>query len=290
MADRKRNKKKRRWKHWNYKKWNERTKNKTTYYDVSIVKIIKDEENKINDDGNITRISTGFQDDLLFNSEDEFTNEEDISFHNIEGIIIELNDSEGFNVKQYNIELKLRTQDFKQILFSLKIDKTNHRRVKLPINVSNFNEVVLKYYKNKNISNELLNLLKQAYNISLTLNPQRNSFTGDKKNLNLLTYLYREIIKKDNQFLLDLLKFLKIKSDKLINSLQENYRTIYDNPSVEKEIDLIYSLGSIFDSFNDIGFTDINNSGKKKQNSLEDKFPKTDKKFPKKDYAFEENA
>ena len=171
MADRKRNKKKRRWKHWNYKKWNERTKNKTTYYDVSIEKIIKDEENKINDDGNITRISTGFQDDLLFNSEDEFTNEEDISFHNIEGIIIELNDSEGFNVKQYNIELKLRTQDFKQILFSLKIDKTKHRRVKLPINVSNFNEVVLKYYKNKNISNELLNLLKQAYNISLTLNP-----------------------------------------------------------------------------------------------------------------------
>lgn len=256
-------------------------------YDVSIEKNIKDEEEKNIDDGNITRISTGLQDDLLFNSEDEFANEEEMSFHNMEGITIELNDSEGFNVKKYNIELKLRTQDFKQIIFSIKIDKIKHRRVKLPINVSNFNEVVLKHYKNKNISKELLNLLKQSYNISLTLNPQRNSFTGDKKNLNLLAHLYREIIKKDNQFLLDLLKFLKIKSDNLINSLQENYRTIYEDPSVEKEVDRIDSLGSIFDNFNDLGFTDINNSGIKKKNS--DIFPKTDRKLPKKDYILEEN-
>ena len=260
-------------------------------YDVSIEKNIKDdEEEKNNDDGNVTRISTGLQDDILFNSEDEFANEEEMSFHNMEALTIELNDSEGFNAKQYNIELKLRTQDFKQIIFSLKIDKTKHRRSKLPINVSNFNEVILKYYKNKNISKELLNLLKQAYNISLTLNPQRNSFTGDKKNINLLAHLYREIIKKDNQFLLDLLKFLKIKSDNLINSLQENFRSIYDeNPSIEKEIERIDSLGSIFDNFNDIGFTDINNSGIKKQNLLEDKFPKTDRKLPKKDYKLEEN-
>ena len=72
-------------------------------YDVSIEKNIKDEEDKIIDDGNVTRISTGLQDDLLFNSEDEFTNEEDMSFHNMEALTIELNDSEGFNVKQYNI-------------------------------------------------------------------------------------------------------------------------------------------------------------------------------------------
>ena len=216
-------------------------------YDVSIEKNIKDEEDKNIDDGNVTRISTGLQDDLLFNSEDEFGNEEEISFHNMEALTIELNDSEGFNVKQYNIELKLRTQDFKQIIFSIKIDKIKHRRVKMPINVSNFNEVILKYYKNRNISKELLNLIKQAYNISLTLNPQRNSFTGDKKNLNLLAHLYREIIKKYNQFLLDLLKFLKIKTDNLINSLQENFKSIYDeNPSVEQEIERVDSLGSIY--------------------------------------------
>ena len=252
-------------------------------YDVSIEKNIKDEEDKNIDDGNVTRISTGLQDDLLFNSEDEFGNEEEISFHNMEAITIELNDSEGFNVKQYNIELKLRTQDFKQIIFSIKIDKIKHRRVKMPINVSNFNEVILKYYKNRNISKELLNLIKQAYNISLTLNPQRNSFTGDKKNLNLLAHLYREIIKKYNQFLLDLLKFLKIKTDNLINSLQENFKSIYDeNPSVEQEIERVDSLGSIFDNFNDLGFTDINNSG-------EEKLPKTDRKLPKKDFKIKEN-
>ena len=252
-------------------------------YDVSIEKNIKDEEDKNIDDGNVTRISTGLQDDLLFNSEDEFGNEEEISFHNMEALTIELNDSEGFNVKQYNIELKLRTQDFKQIIFSIKIDKIKHRRVKMPINVSNFNEVVLKYYKNRNISKELLNLIKQAYNISLTLNPQRNSFTGDKKNLNLLAHLYREIIKKYNQFLLDLLKFLKIKTDNLINSLQENFKSIYDeNPSVEQEIERVDSLGSIFDNFNDLGFTDINNSG-------EEKLPKTDRKLPKKDFKIKEN-
>ena len=252
-------------------------------YDVSIEKRIKDEDDNNIDDGNVTRISTGLQDDLLFNSEDEFANEEEISFHNMEAITIELNDSEGFNVKQYNIELKLRTQDFKQIVFSLKIDKIKHRRVKIPINVSNFNEVILKYYKNRNISKELLNLIKQAYNISLTLNPQRNSFTGDKKNLNLLAHLYREIIKKYNQFLLDLLKFLKIKTDNLINSLQENFKSIYDeNPSVEQEIERVDSLGSIFDNFNDLGFTDINNSG-------EEKLPKTDRKLPKKDFKIKEN-
>ena len=244
---------------------------------------VKDEEDKNIDDGNVTRISTGLQDDLLFNSEDEFGNEEEISFHNMEALTIELNDSEGFNVKQYNIELKLRTQDFKQIIFSIKIDKIKHRRVKMPINVSNFNEVILKYYKNRNISKELLNLIKQAYNISLTLNPQRNSFTGDKKNLNLLAHLYREIIKKYNQFLLDLLKFLKIKTDNLINSLQENFKSIYDeNPSVEQEIERVDSLGSIFDNFNDLGFTDINNSG-------EEKLPKTDRKLPKKDFKIKEN-
>ena len=260
-------------------------------YDVSIEKNLKDDEDKNNNDGNLTRISTGLQDDFLFNSEEEFANEEEISFNNMEAITIELNDNEGFNVKQYNIELKLRTQDFKQIIFSIKIDKTKHRRVKLPINVSNFNEVILKYYKNKNISKELLNLLKQAYNISLTLNPQRNSFTGDKKNLNLLAHLYREIIKKYNQFLLDLLKFLKIKSENLINSLQESFRSIYEeNPSIEKEIERIDSLGSIFDNFNDLGISDNINSGIKKQNSLEDKFSKTDIKLPKKDYKLEETG
>ena len=255
-------------------------------YDVSLEKTNKEGEKNVDD--NATRLSTEVQDDLLFNSEDEFTNDGDISFHNLETILVELNDSDGFNTKQYSIELKIKTQDFKQLIFSVKIQKIKHKRSKLPINVSNFNEIILKYYKNKYITKDLLNLLKQAYNISLTLNPQRNSFTGDKKNTNLLAHLYREIIKKDYQFLLDLLIFLKIKSDDLIKDLKENYTSIYDeNPSVEKDIERIDTLGSIFDNFDDIGFIDINSSNVKKLKTLEDKFPKSDKKVKSKDYALE---
>ena len=259
-------------------------------YDVSIEKKIKEEEKIINDDPNDTRISTEIQDEL-FNSDDEFMNEEDISFHNLENMKIEVNDNEGLNLKQYNIELKIKTLDFKQLIFSLKIQKVKHKRIKLPINVSNFNEVILKYYKKRDISKDIINLLKQAYNISLTLNPQRNSFTGDKKNANLLAHLYREIIKKDNQFLLDLLYFLKIKSNDLINCLSDNYTSIYkDNPSVEKEIERIDTLGSIFDNFDDIGFTDITKTTIKKQKSMEDnKFPKSEIKFKSKIDDFDNN-
>ena len=251
-------------------------------YDFSIEKTTQREE-KIKDDLNETRISTGLQDDLLNNnSEDEFTNDEDLSFQSTENIVIELDDIEGFNKKLFNIELKIKTQDFKQLIFSLKIQKVKHKRVKTPIIVSNFNEVILKYYKRRDASKDVLNLIKQAYNISLTLNPLRTSFTGDKKNSNLLAHLYREIIRKDKNFLLDLIKFLNIKSDDIVQCLSGNFTSIYDeNPSVEKEINRIDTLGSIFDSFDDFGLTDMSNTDIKKQKTEINKFQKyskTDKK------------
>ena len=251
-------------------------------YDVSIEKTTQ-KEDKIKDDLNETRISTGLQDDLLNNnSEDEFTNDEDLSFQSTENIVIELDDAEGFNKKLFIIELKVKTQDFKQLIFSLKIQKVKHKRVKLPSNVSNFNEVILKYYKRRDTSKDVLNLIKQAYNISLTLNPLRTSFTGDKKNSNLLAHLYREIIRKDKNFLLDLIKFLNIKSDDIVQCLSGSFTSIYEeNPSVEKEINRIDTLGSIFDSFDDFGLTDISNTDIKKQKTEINKFQKyskTDKK------------
>ena len=248
-------------------------------YDVSLIKQIKKEENIINDNRNETKISTDIQDDLLINSEDEFGNEDEISFHKMETIKIELNDNEGFNKKEYYIDLKIRTKDFKQLIFSIKIEKVKHKRVKNPITVSNFNEVILKYYKNKNASKDVINLLKQAYSISLTLNPQRTSFTGEKKNTNLLAHLYGEIIKKDYQFLLDLLHFLKIKNDGIIKCLSDNnYTSIYEeNPSIEKEIEKMDILGSIFDDFENVSISDINNSSIKKKKPLDNNtFPKTD--------------
>ena len=234
-------------------------------YDVSIQKIEKIEKKDINEVLNETTTSIEAKEGLISNSEDEFVNDEDLSFINMESFTIELNDCEGFNKKQFDIELKIQTDDFKQLIFSLKIQKVKHKRVKLPINVSNFNEAILKSYTSKDISKELLNLIKQAYNISLTLNPKRTSFSGEKKNVNLLAHLYREIIKKENKFLLDLLEFLKIKSNDLIKCLSENFTSIYkENPNVEQVINRIDTYGSILD---DIEFIDISKSPIKKQNT-----------------------
>ena len=243
-------------------------------YDTNFKAIYKKEEEEENiKDDNDTKISTSVQDGLLYNSEDEFTNDDEMSFHNMETIKIEIFEKGNLNKKDFMIELKIKTQDFKELNFSVKIQKVKHKRNKLPINVCNFNEIILKYYKKKqNISKDVINLLKQAYNISLTLNPQRTSFTGDKKNANLLAHLYREIIKKDNQFLLDLLKFLKIKCDELINSLSEKFTSIFqENPRVEKDIERIDTLGSIFDNLEDIGFADVlfPNTSIKKEKTLE---------------------
>ena len=241
-------------------------------YDVSIVKITKREEID-NIDLNETTISIGVKEELINNSEDEFANEEDLSFTNMDTFSIELNDSEGFNKKKFDIELKIQTQDFKQLIFSLKIEKVKHKRVKLPITVSNFNEAIIKSYTNKDLSKDLLNLIKQAYNISLTLNPQRTSFTGEKKNANLLAHLYREIIKIEHKFLLDLLDFLKIKSDDLINCLSENFTSIYkENPNIEQDIEKIDTFGSIFD---DIGFIDLSNTPIIKKQNTSGKIPKS---------------
>ena len=237
-------------------------------YDVSIRKKSEEIDN-IKDELNKTTLSIGIQDELLDNSESEFTNEEDLSFQNLDTIILELPDNDGLNNKLYNIEIKIKTKDFKELTFSLKIQKIKHKRNKLPMIVCNFNEIILKYYKNKNASKEIINLIKEAYNISLTLNPQRTSFTGDKKATNLLSHLYCEIIKKDNQFLLDLLNFLQIKCDDLINSLKNNFTSIFEeNPNVEQEIERIDTLGSIFDNFEDININDISNINRKI--SLED--------------------
>ena len=258
-------------------------------YDTNIKNISNNQEEEIIKDSD-TKISTIATDGLLYNSDDEFTNDEDISFHNMEIVTIEIFEKGNLNRKEFNIELKIKTQDFKELIFTIKIQKVKHKRNKPPINVCNFNEIILKYYKKKqNISKDVLNLLKQAYSISLTLNPQRTSFTGDKKNTNLLAHLYREIIKKDNQFILDLLEFLKIKSDELINSLSHKFTSIFEeNPSVEKEIERIDTLGSIFDNFDDLGLSDISlpnteiknpktlgiieNSDRKLQNNLNDQF------------------
>ena len=130
----------------------------------------------------------------------------------------------------------------------------------------NFNEIILKHYTNKSSSKEVLNLLKQAYNISLTLNPKRNSFIGDKKETNLLAHIYIELIKQDNRFLLDLLTFLEIKDNEIINALSQKYTSIYEeNPLIKKEIERMDSFRSIFNYSNESGYVDTSLTSNEKK-------------------------
>jgi len=236
-------------------------------YDVLIEKTIvkKKSENIITENNP--------QEELVSNSiEDEIENESEISIENYNNILIEFpnNDQLGNN-KQFNIELNIKTLDFHNLIFILKIQNIKYKKEKRCIYVCNFNEVILKHYKNKNSSKDVLNLLKQAYNISLTINPQRNSFNANKKDVSLLAHLYIELIKIDKGFLLDLIKFLKIDHDDIINTLSNYYTSIYDDkPLIEKDIERMDSLRSIFND--ESGFTDTSHSSNKRKSINERRY------------------
>ena len=203
-----------------------------------------------NDTLNETQISTDFQDDLMSNSDENNENEnfsDELNYKKLSKISIDISE----NIK-YDIKLKIRTKDFSKLIFKLKIQNVNYIKAKNTTYVCNFNEIILKYYMNNNKSTNILNFIKQAYNISLTLNPKRNSFNGNKKYTNVLAILYLEIIKIDNEFLLNLINFLEINDDELINILNKKYISIYkQNPSINKEIERLDTSRSIFSNSED---------------------------------------
>jgi hypothetical protein len=217
------------------------------------------------------------QEELVSNSiEDEIENESEISMENYNNILIEFPNNEQLgNNKQFSLELNIKTLDFYNLIFILKIQNIRYKKEKKSLFVCNFNEVIIKYYKNKNSPKELLNLLKQAYNISLSINPQRNSFNANKKDVSLLAHLYIEIIKVEKGFLLDLIKFLKIEHDDIINTLSNYYTSIYDDkPLIEKDIERMDSLRSIFND--ESGFTDTSHSSNKKKSIDEKRYNSED--------------
>ena len=223
------------------------------------------------DNLNETQISTDIQEDLISNSddyaEDDYLNDE-INYQKLNKISIEITDN---NKKiKYNIELKIRTRDFSKLTFKMKIQNINYITVKSTLYVCNFNEVILKYYKNNEKSDNVLNFIKQAYNISLTLNPKRNSFNGNKKDTNILAFLYLETIKINKGFLLDLMYFLEINNDELINILSKKYTSIYkQNPLINKEIEKLEFSRSIFTE--DSSFIDSSVNSNRKKSLFESK-------------------
>lgn len=240
-------------------------------YDVLIEKAIDKKKNE-----NITTENNPHE-ELVSNSiEDELECESEISIENYNNILIEFpNNEQSGNKNQFNIELNIKTLDFHNLIFILKIQNTKYKKEKKCIYVCNFNEVIFKHYKNKNSPKDVLNLLKQAYNISLTINPQRNSFNANKKDVCLLAHLYIEIIRIDKGFLLDLIKFLKIENDDIIKTLSSNYTSIYDDkPLIEKDIERMDSLRSIFNDESE--FTDTSHSSNKKKSIDERRFNSED--------------
>jgi len=236
-------------------------------YDVLIEKTVEKKKSE-----NITTDNNP-QEELVSNSiEDEIENESEISIENYNNILFVFpNNDQLESNKQFNIELNIKTLDFHNLIFILKIQNVKYKKEKKCIYVCNFNEVILKHYKNKNSPKDVLNLLKQAYNISLTINPQRNSFNANKKDISLLAHLYIELIKLDKGFLLDLIKFLKIDHDEIINTLSNYYISIYDDkPLIGKDIERMDSLRSIFNE--DSEFIDTSHSSNKKKSINEKRY------------------
>lgn len=240
-------------------------------YDVLIEKSVEKKKNE-----NIITENNP-QEELVSNSiEDEIECESEISIENYNNILIDFPNNEQLgNNKQFSIELNIKTLDFHNLIFILKIQNIKYKREKKCIYVCNFNEVIFKHYKNKNSPKDVLNLLKQAYNISLTINPQRNSFNANKKDVSLLTHIYIEIIRIDKGFLLDLIKFLKIENDDIIKTLSNNYTSIYDDkPLIEKDIERMDSLRSILNDESE--FTDTSHSSNKKKSIDEKRYNSED--------------
>lgn len=239
-------------------------------YDVLIEKAIKKKNENLITENNP-------HEDLVSNSiDDELENESEISLENYNNIIIEFRNNEQLeNNKLFSLELNIKTTDFYNLIFILKIQNIKYKKEKKCMHVCNFNEVIYKYYKNKKSPKDVLNLLKQAYNISLTINPQRNSFNANKKDVYLLAHLYIEIIKIDKGFLLDLIKFLKIDHNEIINILSNYYTSIFDEkPLIQKDIERMDSLRSIFND--ESGYADTSLTSNKKKSIDEQRYNSED--------------
>lgn len=141
------------------------------------------------------------------------------------------------NNEVFNLFLKIKTNDFSKMFFIINVNNSKYYKQKTPSEITKFFINLKKCYKNKNYGNNIINLVQQSYNISLTLNPRKNSFTGKMENLNTLSHLCNESIKTSNNYLLDLLLFLDLSNINLAQTLQNNNTesVLEEFPNFEEE-------------------------------------------------------
>ena len=145
----------------------------------------------------------------------------DLDDYSEEDIYYDININKD-NPLKINFFLRIKTYDFSNFIFIIFINNNKYIKQKLPSEVCNFFEKLIKCYKNKKYENNVINLVQQSYNISLTSNPQKNSFIGKKESLNTLTHLCNETIKISNNYLLDILLFLNLEEINLAKLLKNN--------------------------------------------------------------------
>ena len=171
------------------------------------------------------------------------------------------------NNEVFNLFLKIKTNDFSKMFFIINVNNSKYYKQKTPSEITKFFINLKKCYKNKNYENNIINLVQQSYNISLTLNPRKNSFTGKMENLNTLSHLCNESIKTSNNYLLDLLLFLDLSNINLVQTLQNNNTesVLEEFPNFEEE------NSNDEDSLNEVSkrrtLNNINNSILEKSNN-----------------------
>ena len=174
------------------------------------------------------------KDETLWNISEESNNsslEKSDFYSNNEtnSLVIEVDQKPPFKCK-----IRVQTNNFYDVHFNVVINDRFYRATKKITDVIAFNEAIFKCYK-KSHNTFNLSLIQQAYNFSLTLNPNSPSFVKSKNTLLSLSVVYMQITSKSHKFLYDLLHFLKLKNNVLYVELSKKYKTIFDEYPPHKE-------------------------------------------------------
>lgn len=161
-------------------------------------------------------------DDSILEYRDNFDNTETFKDDLLYAIYIKNNLNNNEKPKKINFYIKIKTSDFIILTFIIKTKNNKYIKKKSPSEFSYFLKKLIKIYKLKKYENSIINISQQSYNISLTINPKRNSYTGKKDSIITLNHLCNEGVKISNNFLLDLLLFLDLSDIDLVTLLKNN--------------------------------------------------------------------
>ena len=207
--------------------------------------IYRNIEQLLAEDKNNNELNSISCENSLLDSNDNY-DDDDYNYSFKDNLLSSISIKNNEKPKTIDILIEIKTIDFKTINFIIILKEEKYDIQKSPSGLCHFYKNLIKCYKNKKYENNIINLIQQSYNISLTLNPERNSYTGKKDSLKTLTHLCNQAIKISNNFLLDLLLFLDLSHINLVELLQNNniQSVIEDFENIEdnKEAEFIFEI------------------------------------------------